>query len=97
MGNYLIHTAAKNGSIKLLELLEKYDAISFRTNSNKENALHIAAEYNSSLFIRDFLKFEYELLTDPGSDRFMKCMCVCDPNVIIGRSSPTTSSSTQVM
>lgn len=78
MGNYLIHTAAKNGSTKILELLEKYDAMSFRTNTNKENALHIAAEYNSSGFIRQFLQFEDELVNNPESERFLRCMCVCD-------------------
>lgn len=78
MGNYLIHTAAKIGSTKILELLEKYDAMSFRTNANKENAMHIAAEYNSANFIKQFLEFEQELVNQPQSERFLKCMCVCD-------------------
>lgn len=94
MGNYLIHTAAKNGSTKILELLEKYDAMSFRTNTNKENALHIAAEYNSSGFIRQFLQFEDELVNNPESERFLRCMCVCDKDQppVVSQLRSTTSS-----
>lgn len=87
MGNFLIHTAAKNGSTKILQLLEDYEAVSFRTNANKENALHIAAEYNSSLFIREFLDFENELVNNPESERFMRCMCVCDKSATLLRTS----------
>lgn len=101
MGNFLIHTAAKIGSTKILELLEKYDAMSFRTNANKENAMHIAAEYNSANFIKQFLEFEQELVNQPQSERFLKCMCVCDkdqpatsqirPSSLVNNSSSSSS------
>lgn len=78
MGYYLIHTAAKNGSTKMIDLLEKHDAVSFKTNNNQENALHVAAEYNSSQFIKEFLKLEQDILNNPESDRYMMCMCRCN-------------------
>lgn len=97
MGNYLIHTAAKNGSTKILDLLEKHEAISFRTNTNKENALHIAAEYNSSNFIRQFLQYEDELTNHPESERFVKCMCVCDKDQAPMSQLRSTSSSVNIL
>ncbi len=51
-GNYPIHSAAKNGSVPLLKILQKYDAVSFKSNGDCKNALHIAAETNSFNFIK---------------------------------------------
>ncbi len=51
-GNYPIHSAAKNGSVPLLKILQKYDAVSFKPNGDSKNALHIAAETNSFNFIK---------------------------------------------
>lgn len=60
MGNYLVHSAARNGSVKMLRLLQQFDAVLFGVNSNRDNALHVAAEYDSSQFIREFLWLEKE-------------------------------------
>ncbi len=57
-GNLPIHIAAKNGSLEMLGLLQRYRAVSFEQNYNSENALHIAASFNRYKFIREFLSFE---------------------------------------
>lgn len=51
-GNLAIHAAAKNGTVPLLRILQKYDAVSFKTNAEQKNALHIAAEANSFNFLK---------------------------------------------
>ena len=79
-GNLPIHSAAKNGSLQLLKILERYDAVSFKTNSEMKNALHIAAESNSYNFIKEFLTYELALVNHTESDQMnlMFCACVCD-------------------
>jgi len=82
-GNMPIHLAAKLGSIEIFNLLQKYDAVSFETNNNSENALHIAAYYNRNKFIAEFLKYEMFLMnenseTDKNIDEnYVKCACKC--------------------
>jgi ankyrin repeat protein len=61
-GNMAIHVAAKFGSIEVFNILQKYDAISFKSNNNGENALHIAARNNKSTFIKHFLDHETNLM-----------------------------------
>ncbi|CAF0731980.1 unnamed protein product [Brachionus calyciflorus] len=57
--NYPIHIAAKFGNIKMLELLEKYDFISFEPNNNWDNVFHLASNSNKSEFILElFRKYE---------------------------------------
>jgi ankyrin repeat protein len=75
-GNYAIHSAAKNGSIQLFKILEKYDAILFKRNFENKNALHIAAENNSVSFIREFLKYELDLINN--SENRVVCACICE-------------------
>ena len=78
-GNYAIHYVAKSGSLEMFALLQKYNAVSFRTNNNKENALHIASHHNKYRFILEFLKYE-ALLThnQEKTSMLMPCMCLCD-------------------
>jgi ankyrin repeat protein len=78
-GNFPIHLAAKNGSCEMFYLLQKYDAVSFKTNNNLENALHIAAFHNRSKFICEFLKYEKSLLEPANeNDKIMPCICICE-------------------
>lgn len=82
-GDLPIHSAARLGSIEILRLLQQYDAVSFKTNNNLENALHLAAFYNRSKFINEFLKFELFLIeqnskTESTADKFLQCACVCE-------------------
>lgn len=83
-GNLPIHIAAKNGSIDMLNLLIKYDAVSFKSNNNHENALHIAALNNRHRFIHEFLKYEKSLITHRKDcatkidSNYMPCICYCD-------------------
>lgn len=46
----------------MLDLLKKYYAVSFKSNLNKENALHIAAYNNKYAFIKEILAYENSLL-----------------------------------
>ena len=79
-GNYAIHYVAKSGSLEMFNLLQKYNAVSFRTNNNKENALHIAAHHNKHRFITEFLKYEALLMHNQEEKTSipMPCMCLCD-------------------
>jgi ankyrin repeat protein len=76
-GNLPIHSAAKNGSLEMFSLLQKYDAVSFETNKNMENALHIASSHNRSKFISEFLKYEKAYINSDDNERFVKCACAC--------------------
>lgn len=78
LGNMSIHASAKNGSIKTLDILEKYDGVSFAQNNNLDNALHIAAENNSVMFLKEFLIYEKNLLNQVETDRNYLCACKCD-------------------
>jgi len=60
-GNQLVHLAAKNGSTDLLNICIMHNAVSFKTNLNNDNALHIAAINNRFNFIKDFLIYENNL------------------------------------
>ncbi len=57
-GNNVLHLAAKTGSIKMLELFEKYNVLNNNQNNLLENPLHIAANYNRVQFIKKFLELE---------------------------------------
>lgn len=86
-GDLPIHFVAKMGSVEIFYLLQKYDSVSFKTNNNLENALHIASLYNRDRFINEFLKYEIHLisqnsqLSTPTSanctNHFVKCACIC--------------------
>jgi ankyrin repeat protein len=81
-GNLLIHLAARLGSIEILNLLRKYDAISFGLNNKGENALHVASQYNRSKFIHELLKYESYLMNnnedcDNNNTHFIQCICKC--------------------
>ena len=77
LGNLAIHVGAKNGSVKILDILAKNDAISFGQNNNLDNVLHIACENNSVKFIKEFLIFEKNLLNRVETDRNYFCACIC--------------------
>jgi ankyrin repeat protein len=77
-GNMAIHFCAKTGSVEMFHLLQKYDAVSFKTNNNQENALHIAAYNNKHKFIKEFLLYEKCLLEKQDSENYMPCICKCD-------------------
>ncbi len=89
-GNLPIHIAAKNGSLEMLSLLQKYHAVSFDRNTNRENAMHIAASFNRYKFIRQFLFFERALsqekteieMTIMNADEHMTCICLCEEEMI---------------
>ncbi len=57
-GNLAIHFAAKNGSLKMLEILKRFNAVTSRQNKKQENPLHKAAVNNQFMFIKEFLKIE---------------------------------------
>jgi len=78
-GNLLIHSAAKNGSVEIFHLLQKYDVVSFKTNNNSENALHVAASFNRKEFIEEFLKYELFLIEQNTSPthNIVECACTC--------------------
>ena len=77
-GNLIIHLAAKQNSIDLFNLLVNYNAVSFKTNSNLDNALHIASQNNCSRFIRCLLEYEKMLEEKSENDAYIPCMCRCD-------------------
>ena len=77
-GNLVIHLAAKQNSVELFNLLSVYNAVAFKTNSNLDNALHIAAQYNCARFIRRFLEYERFLASKAESESYIPCMCRCD-------------------
>jgi ankyrin repeat protein len=54
-GNLPIHYAARCGSTEILKVIVQCNGFTIKTNSNAENALHIAASNNKFKFIRDFL------------------------------------------
>ncbi len=57
-GNLPIHIAAKSGSVEILKILVKNEAVSFKNNSKGDNVLHIAAENNKFNFIYELLAYE---------------------------------------
>jgi ankyrin repeat protein len=57
-GNLPVHIAARSGSVEILKILAKNDAVSFRNNASGDNAMHIAAENNKFNFIRELIAFE---------------------------------------
>jgi len=57
-GNLGVHFAAKSGSLKMLNILKQYNAVSSRLNNKEENPLHIAAAHNQFMFIKEFLNIE---------------------------------------
>lgn len=72
----------------MFTLLKRYDCVSFKTNNNQENALHIAAYYNKYKFIREFRLYEAAYLglrhhsscgggVNEDGD-VMPCMCHCE-------------------
>ncbi len=65
-----IHTAAKVGSIEILDLFVKYNFDLYVKNKKKENALHIAASNNKDKFIERFLYHE-------NMQRLNKIDCQC--------------------
>lgn len=67
--NYVIHLAAKSGTADILKLLVKYNLFSARTNSNGENALHIAAANNKFNFIKDYLICEKNIMNKESSEK----------------------------
>ena len=79
-GNLPIHAAAKSGSIEMFNLLQKYDAVSFKQNKNLENALHIAAYHNRNKFINEFLKYEKFCFSEhpDSNNKYFACACRCD-------------------
>ena len=91
-GNLPIHCCAMSGSIEMLNLLQKHDAVSFHTNNSLQNALHIAAHHGRRKFSREFLKYEQFCLSHSKNDMkslakfwhentgemFIQCACSCD-------------------
>ena len=81
-GTLPIHVAARNGSLEMLKLLNKYGTISFKQNFNLENAMHIAATYNRYKFVKEFLIYEKSSIEGQNgqvvSNEEMTCICVCD-------------------
>ncbi|CAF0854801.1 unnamed protein product [Brachionus calyciflorus] len=77
LGNLAVHAGAKNGSVKILDILAKNDAISFGQNNNLDNALHIATENNSVKFIKEFIIYEKNMLNRVETDRNYFCACIC--------------------
>ena len=81
-----IHVAAKNGSIEMLGLMQRYGAVSFKQNYQSENAMHIAAGYNRYRFLREFINYEKVLGAMDAEERRqlvatdheMTCICVCE-------------------
>jgi ankyrin repeat protein len=67
--NYVIHLAAKSGTADILKLLVKYNLFSAKTNSNGENALHIAAANNKFNFIKDYLICEKNIMNKEASEK----------------------------
>jgi len=57
-GQLPIHLAAKYGTHTLYELLSQHSCLSFNTNINNDNPLHVAAQYNKFSFINRLLLFE---------------------------------------
>ena len=57
-GQLPIHLAAKYGIHTLYELLSQHSCLSFKSNINNENPLHVAAQYNKFSFINRLLMFE---------------------------------------
>jgi ankyrin repeat protein len=57
-GNLPIHYVAKSGSVDVLKILVQNNALSFKSNSDKKNPLHIAASNNKHKFIREYLEYE---------------------------------------
>lgn len=57
-GQLPIHLAAKYGTHTLYELLSQHSCLSFKSNINNENPLHVAAQYNKFNFISRLLLFE---------------------------------------
>lgn len=76
--NLIIHLAAKQNSVDLFNLLVRYNAVSFKTNNNLDNALHIASQNNCSRFIRRLLEYEKILSDKAENEAYIPCMCRCD-------------------
>ena len=77
-GNLPVHIAAKSGSVEILKILVKNEAVSFKNNSNGDNALHIAAENNKFNFIVELLAYEKEYVKkynlQDTHEPFAKCL-----------------------
>jgi ankyrin repeat protein len=80
-GNMPIHYAAKCGSTEILKVIVKCNGFTIRTNSNGENALHIAASNNKFKFIRDFIINERKCEEKKmGAKDYVPCVRVCNKN-----------------
>lgn len=80
--NLPIHIAAKfSGTIRTLELLEKYECVSFEGNVNWNNVFHLAAYSNKLDFIENLMaKYEHrvemkEALNAFNADRHTPLLC----------------------
>ena len=79
-GNLPIHLAANNGSLKVLDILFNYKAISMTPNFKHENPLHLAAAKNRFAFIERFMKYENSYMAEMADKGVDSVPCVKQKN-----------------